>query len=159
VVSIAPDSSTHFPCNDFDIHTCCIRPRNRVNQTPSTLVMAKRSSNPFKTWLAPRKLLFYGLFYGFHWGLFVLGWWLQATDEKLAGLNTLTFSVWFSRGAGLVLSVDVTMILLPMCRSIITALRPKVPWLHLDESSWFHRQVAYAMLLFTCIHVGAHYVK
>lgn len=29
----------------------------------------------------------------------------------------------------------------------------------LDESQWFHRQVAYAMLFFTILHVAAHYVK
>jgi NADPH oxidase len=29
----------------------------------------------------------------------------------------------------------------------------------LDESQWFHRQVAYAMLFFTILHTGAHYVK
>lgn len=64
-----------------------------------------------------------------------------------------------SRGAGLVLSVDCTLILLPMCRNILKIIRPTVPWLHLDESQWFHRQVAYAMLLFTTIHTAAHYVN
>ena len=38
-------------------------------------------------------------------------------------------------------------------------IRPKFKWLPLDETQWFHRQVAYAMLLFTCIHVLAHYVN
>ena len=74
-------------------------------------------------------------------------------------MNTLTFSVWMSRGAGLVLSFDTTFILLPMCRNILRWVRPKIKWLPLDESQFFHRQIAYAMLLFTCIHVLAHYVK
>lgn len=38
-------------------------------------------------------------------------------------------------------------------------IRPKVRFLPLDENLWFHRQVAYAMLMFTVIHVSAHYVK
>lgn len=84
---------------------------------------------------------------------------LQESDPKLAGLNTLTFSVWLSRGAGLCLSIDVTLILLPMCRNILRWLRPKLKFLPLDESQWFHRQVAYAMLIFTIVHVSAHYVN
>lgn len=84
---------------------------------------------------------------------------LQASNQKLAGLNTLKFSVWFSRGAGLVLSFDGLFILLPMCRTLLRYVRPKIRWLPLDESIWFHRQVAYALLLFTIIHTASHYVK
>lgn len=83
----------------------------------------------------------------------------QQTEERLAALNALRFSVWLSRGAGLVLSVDTTLILLPVCRTIMRWIRPKIRFLPLDENLWFHRQVAYAMLLFTIIHVSAHYVK
>jgi len=83
----------------------------------------------------------------------------QASDLRLAGLNSLTFSVWISRGAGLVLSVDGAMILLPMCRNVLRYVRPKMKWLPLDESQWFHRQVAYSMLVYTIIHTTAHYVK
>ena len=50
-------------------------------------------------------------------------------------------------------------IIMPMCRNILRWLRPKARWLPLDESQWFHRQVAYAMLFFTVLHVAAHYVK
>lgn len=105
------------------------------------------------------KLLFNFLFHGFHAGLFVLGWKLQQENEKLAGLNTLKYSVWISRGAGLVLSVDVAMILLPMCRNILRYIRPKIRFLPLDESQWFHRQVAYSLLFYTIAHVCAHYVN
>ena len=85
--------------------------------------------------------------------------WTQESDPRLAGLNTLQYSVWLSRGAGLVLSVDVAMILLPMCRNVLRVVRPKLRFLPLDESQWFHRQVAYAMLIYTIVHVCAHYVK
>ncbi|KAI9817219.1 MAG: hypothetical protein M1827_001332 [Pycnora praestabilis] len=106
-----------------------------------------------------RKLVFNVLFHGLHVGLFIFGWWKQASDPRLAGLNTLTFSVWLSRGAGLALSVDGAIILLPMCRNILRWIRPKIRWLPLDESQWFHRQVAYSLLFWTCVHVSAHYVN
>ncbi|KIW70135.1 hypothetical protein PV04_02436 [Phialophora macrospora] len=112
-----------------------------------------------KSHFAPSKIIFYILWWSFHWTIFAIGWWKQAKDIRLAGLNTLTFSVWISRGAGLVLSVDVLMILLPMCRNFMRFLRPKFKWLPLDETQWFHRQCAYAMLLFTAVHVCAHYVN
>jgi len=109
--------------------------------------------------LTTSKLFFNLLFHGFHVALFILGWKKQQNDPRLAGLNTLTFSVWISRGAGLVLSVDISMILLPMCRNILKFIRPKLKFLPLDESQWFHRQVAYSMLFWTIPHVAAHYVN
>ncbi|KAL9029050.1 MAG: hypothetical protein Q9196_002672 [Gyalolechia fulgens] len=116
-----------------------------------------------QSWLskqfAPSKILFNTLFHGLHIGLFIFGWWKQASDERLAPLNTLTFSVWLSRGAGLALSVDGAMILLPMCKTILRWMRPKIRWLPLDESKWFHRQVAYSLLFYTIIHTSAHYVN
>jgi NADPH oxidase len=116
-----------------------------------------------KSWLAAqftaRKIIFYTLFHGLHIFLFILGWYLQVSNEKLAPLNTLQFSVWFSRGAGLCLSADTMLILFPMCRNILRLIRPKIRWLPLDESQWFHRQVAYSMLLWTIVHVGSHYVN
>lgn len=116
-----------------------------------------------KSWLAsqltPSKLLFYTIFHGLHIFLFILGWWLQVRDERLAPLNTLQFSVWMSRGAGLCLTVDTMIILLPMCRNILKVIRPKIKWLPLDESQWFHRQVAYSMLLWTAVHTASHYVN
>jgi NADPH oxidase len=50
-------------------------------------------------------------------------------------------------------------IVMPMCRNILRWLRPKARWAPLDENQWFHKQVAYAMLFFTILHTGAHYVK
>ncbi|PMD20799.1 hypothetical protein NA56DRAFT_573211 [Hyaloscypha hepaticicola] len=113
----------------------------------------------FKKQTRGTKLLFNTLFHGAHIGLFALGWKKQQDDPRLAGLNTLTYSVWMSRGAGLVLSVDGAMILLPMCRNILRFIRPKIRFLPLDESQWFHRQVAYSLLVYTIIHVCAHYVN
>ncbi|KAI0431101.1 cytochrome b-245 heavy chain subunit beta [Xylaria sp. FL1042] len=105
------------------------------------------------------KLIFHFLFWGFHFGIFAFGWYKQESEPRLAALNQLKWSVWISRGAGLVLSFDTTFILLPVCRTIVRWIRPKIRFLPLDENIWFHRQVAYAMLLFTLLHVSAHYVN
>ncbi|KAH9906219.1 putative FAD binding protein [Xylariomycetidae sp. FL2044] len=105
------------------------------------------------------KLIFHLLFWGAHWGIFAYGWYSQATNLQLAALNGLNWSVWISRGAGLVLAFDCTFILLPVCRTLVRWIRPKVKFLPLDENLWFHRQVAYGMLIFTILHVMAHYVN
>ncbi|KAL8919017.1 MAG: hypothetical protein Q9172_005172 [Xanthocarpia lactea] len=116
-----------------------------------------------QSWLskqfAPSKIIFNIWFHGLHIGLFAFGWWKQVSDQRLAGLNTLTFSVWISRGAGLALSVDGAIIVLPMCKNVLRWIRPKVRILPLDESQWFHRQVAYSLLFWTILHVSAHYVN
>jgi NADPH oxidase len=84
----------------------------------------------------------------------------QATNKKLAALNGLKFSVWTSRGAGLVLAYDGGLILLPMLRNIIRIIRPKLSWLFpADENIWFHRQVAYSMAFWAMVHTTAHYVN
>ncbi|KAF2454760.1 FAD-binding domain-containing protein [Lineolata rhizophorae] len=106
-----------------------------------------------------RQLVFNILFQILHWGIFAFGWYKQASDERLAALNGLQWSVWFSRGAGLVLSFDVLFIMLPMCRTLLRVVRPKIRWLPLDESIWFHRQVAYNMLFWTIVHTSSHYVN
>ena len=80
-------------------------------------------------------------------------------NARLAALNALTFSVWISRGAALCLTIDGAIILLPMCRVLMTFVRPRLRFLPLDESQYFHRHVAYSMLFWTCLHVGSHYVK
>lgn len=77
---------------------------------------------------------------------------LQQTNTRLAGLNTLGFSVWSSRGAGLVLAFDGAMILVPMLRNIIRVIRPKLAWLFpADENIWFHRQVAYQIFFWSVV--------
>jgi len=110
--------------------------------------------------LNPRRLLFNVLWYGTHLFVFGYGWWSQQTNARLAGLNTLKWSVWSSRGAGLVLAYDGAMILVPMLRNIIRVIRPKFVWLFpADENIWFHRQVAYSMAFWAMVHTTAHYVN
>lgn len=87
--------------------------------------------------LTLRRLIFNILFYGSHFGLFAYGWYSQETNKRLDGLNSLKYSVWISRGAGLALAYDGGLIMLPMLRNIIRALRPKFTWLMaMDENIW-----------------------
>ena len=46
----------------------------------------------FRAQLTPRKLTFYTLFHGFHVLLFVVGWYVQETDQRLAALNALNMT-------------------------------------------------------------------
>ncbi|KAL5518992.1 hypothetical protein ACEPAH_675 [Sanghuangporus vaninii] len=113
-----------------------------------------------REFMVPRRLVFNILFYGLHLFFFIYGWHSQATNAKLAGLNTLKYSVWISRGAGLVLAFDGGLILLPMLRNIIKVIRPRLTWAFpADENIWFHRQVAYQMLFWSVVHTTAHYVN
>ncbi|KAJ7723641.1 NADPH oxidase [Mycena metata] len=113
-----------------------------------------------REFLAPRRLAFNVIFYGLHFFLFAYGWHSQQTNAKLAALNLLKFSVWVSRGAGLVLAFDGALILVPLLRNIIRVLRPKIAWLlPADENLWFHRQVAYSMAFWTVVHTTGHYVN
>ncbi|PWY80485.1 hypothetical protein BO70DRAFT_44443 [Aspergillus heteromorphus CBS 117.55] len=114
---------------------------------------------PWSSYFTGSKIWFYAFFWAFHILIFAVGWYIQASDQKLATLNELQYSVWISRGAGLVLSCDATLLLLPMCRNVVKTIRPRLKWLPLDETVWFHRHVAYALVIFTAIHTAAHYVN
>ncbi|KAG8812766.1 hypothetical protein FRC17_001830, partial [Serendipita sp. 399] len=110
--------------------------------------------------LTPRRLVFNVIWYGIHVFTFGYGWYSQASNAQLKGLNTLQISVWTSRGAGLVLAVDGFLILVPMLRNMIRVIRPKLTWLFpADENIWFHRQVAYSMAFWAMVHTTAHYVN
>jgi NADPH oxidase len=113
-----------------------------------------------REFLVGKRLAFNVIFYGLHFFWFGYGWYSQFSNARLAGLNTLGFSVWTSRGAGLVLAFDGGLILIPMLRNVIRVIRPKLTWLFpADENIWFHRQVAYSMAFWTMVHTTAHYVN
>jgi NADPH oxidase len=113
-----------------------------------------------REFLTARRLAFNVIFYGLHLFFFAYGWYSQETNQRLAVLNGLKWSVWTSRGAGLVLAFDGGLILIPMLRNIIRVVRPKLTWLFpADENIWFHRQVAYSMAFWSMVHTTAHYVN
>ncbi|WVQ99607.1 hypothetical protein IAU59_006743 [Kwoniella sp. CBS 9459] len=113
-----------------------------------------------KAELVGRRLVWNVLWYGTHFFLFGYGWYSQQTNARLAALNGLRYSVWTSRGAGLVLAFDGALILVPMLRNVLKLVRPRLMWLFpADENIWFHRQVAYQMVFWTMVHCTAHYVN
>ncbi|WVW83996.1 hypothetical protein I302_106021 [Kwoniella bestiolae CBS 10118] len=113
-----------------------------------------------KVELTGKRLIWNVLWYGSHLAIFAYGWHSQQNNAKLAALNGLRFSVWISRGAGLVLAFDGGLILVPMLRNILKLIRPRLMWLFpADENIWFHRQVAYQMVFWTMVHTTAHYVN
>jgi NADPH oxidase len=61
----------------------------------------------------------------------------------------------------LVLGVDASLLLLGVCRNIVRVLRQS--WLNkyipFEENLYFHRWVAYSMMLFALIHTNAHYTN
>ena len=81
------------------------------------------------------------------------------SGAPLPGLSKLKYSVLISRGAAIPLSLDLMLLLLPMCRITITKIRYYITWTPIEESAWFHRQVAYTMLFYAIVHTSAHYVK
>ncbi|KAG0147719.1 hypothetical protein CROQUDRAFT_61327 [Cronartium quercuum f. sp. fusiforme G11] len=107
-----------------------------------------------------RRLVFNVIWHGIHFALFAFGWIAQKSNQKLAILNLLQYSVWTSRGAGLCLAFDGAVMFLPLCRKTIAFLRPSFRGLMpLDENIWFHRQAAYTCIFYSFIHVTAHYVN
>jgi len=110
---------------------------------------------------SPRRILFYIVWGAVHLGLFAKGWTSQMFDKELDNLNVLRFSVWASRGAGLVLGFDCAFILVPLCRNSVRLARSSFlnKLIPMDENIFIHKMTAYCMLIFTCVHVMAHYVN
>ncbi|KAL1916966.1 uncharacterized protein VTP21DRAFT_5163 [Calcarisporiella thermophila] len=108
-----------------------------------------------------RTYVFYAIWILIHGGLFIFGFFKQKLDKDLALLNSIGPSVWTSRGAGLVLAFDLAVILLPVCRNLIRLLRSTRlnRLVDMDENIWFHKVTAWSMLLFTIVHVTAHYIN
>lgn len=94
------------------------------------------------------KIIVWSLFQIF---LFLLGFFLQKSNNELKLLNQLNYSVYVSRGAGLVIAVDISLLLLPVCRR-----------LNLDKYYFtiqFHVMCACSVLTFVVIHVYSHYLN
>ncbi|KAI9139688.1 NADPH oxidase [Paraphysoderma sedebokerense] len=109
-----------------------------------------------------RTIIFWIFWVFLHASVFIGGWYKQAADPQLKFLNQLRLSVWSSRGAGLALSMDGALLLLPMCRNLMAVLR-EIKFLNkiipFDDAIFLHKMTAWSMLIFTLIHVNAHYVN
>jgi NADPH oxidase len=120
-----------------------------------------RMASLFMVEITARRIIFHLIFWGAHFAVFTYGWFKQKNDFELRILNTIGNSVLASRGAGLVLGIDCSLLLLGVCRNIVRVLRSS--WLNryipFEENLYFHRWTAYSMLLFALIHTNAHYTN
>lgn len=95
--------------------------------------------------------------------LFIIGYLEQRNDPGLSRLNRpIGTSIYFSRGAGLVLMFNGMLILLPVCRNIISLLRMIKPLrsiITFDKNIHFHKMIAWTMLAFTGVHLIAHVIN
>ncbi|TPX59307.1 hypothetical protein SpCBS45565_g07765 [Spizellomyces sp. 'palustris'] len=123
--------------------------------------MTGRPEEGLFTNMTLRKFGFYVFWVILHVGTWIYGFYKQKNDAELALLNSIGGSVWSSRGAGLVLGLDCALLVLPMCRNLISMIRGTrinriIPF---DQNIFFHKCTAYAMLFFTLVHVNAHYMN
>ncbi|KAJ2722551.1 hypothetical protein GGI07_003258 [Coemansia sp. Benny D115] len=102
-----------------------------------------------------------------------LGFWivLQALLYSLAAVNYSYYPLWQNmhtllggsfigaRSAALVLHVDTALVLLPICRTVISWIRttPLNRVIPFDHALLFHKLIGYSILLFTLVHAGSHY--
>ncbi|KAI8810152.1 ferric reductase NAD binding domain-containing protein [Cladochytrium replicatum] len=109
--------------------------------------------------ITPKRLAWYLFWFSSNVALYVYGFFKQKNDPGLTLLNSIGYSVYLSRGAGLVMCYTCTALLLPVCRNLIAVLRT-TPLRHImdfDDNIYFHKCAAYANLFFTIVHVNAHY--
>lgn len=97
---------------------------------------------------------------GIHVGLFMQSYIQFATADNYSQTRAvLGTSLLVARGAAACLNFDCAILLIPVCRTIISILRGTllnriVPF---DKNIRFHKVTAFTMVFFTIIHTGAHY--
>ncbi|KAL3836734.1 hypothetical protein ACJMK2_022153 [Sinanodonta woodiana] len=101
-------------------------------------------------------IFFLVLFYGICFGLFLEIFYRYTVEREHSGLRALmSYGISFTRGAAAVMSFTFSLLLLTMCRNIITFLRGTFLNLYVpfDSHVAFHKIVAWTALFFTAIHV------
>ncbi len=101
------------------------------------------------------------------WGLgnlivFYIGFFIQQYNACLSSLDRLQYSVYFSRGAGLVLAMCMPLVILPMCKHTITFLRKSSKFIRSnfpDNCLLIHRYAGTSIAIFTIVHTVSHYVN
>ncbi|KAF9427267.1 hypothetical protein BGZ94_005218 [Podila epigama] len=105
-----------------------------------------------------------------HVAIFLYGFQLQKNDKELSHINEIGFSIYCSRGAALCLAVDMTLVMLPMCRKLLTYgsrmlaavfgfTHGTVPEGSNSSTTDYHKYLAYHIVAFTAIHVLGHCVN
>ena len=83
----------------------------------------------------------------------------QYKDNLTQARATFGITYPIARGAALVLHFDIALILLPVCRTLISLLRqtPLNSIIQFDKNISFHKMVAYSLVFFTWVHTIAHW--
>jgi len=115
-----------------------------------------------------------------------MGWWVNEFPKYFIfliwiGLNIMLFTLSYvkfdtepkyyylkyiikgglpvARGSATMLNFNCMLILLPVCRNLLSLIRPCLPAVVsriMDKNITFHRMIAYMICLATALHVGAH---
>ncbi|KAG0330570.1 hypothetical protein BGZ99_000041 [Dissophora globulifera] len=105
-----------------------------------------------------------------HVAIFLYGFQLQRNDQELSNINAIGPSIYCSRGAALCLAFDMALIMLPVCRKLLSYVsRIAFALLHggqgtISEGSHssltsYHKYLAYNILAFLAIHVFGHFIN
>ncbi|KAF9310406.1 hypothetical protein BG003_008575 [Podila horticola] len=104
-----------------------------------------------------------------HIAIFIYGFRLQKNDQELSDINKIGFSIYCSRGAALCLAFDMALIMLPMCRKLLSYVSRILTLFHIghgtisegsnSSTTYYHKYLAYHILAFTTIHVLGHCVN
>lgn len=108
------------------------------------------------------RVIFFGIWILVHIGLFGLAffnYFYSDNFEKLRAKVGVTLPI--ARGSALVLHVDAGVVLLPVCRTLISWLRstPLNRIVPFDKSITFHKAIAWSIVFFSLVHTIAHYIN
>jgi predicted ferric reductase len=106
------------------------------------------------------ELSFVAVFALLHGMVFAFGFMNYFLKDTLSGARSI-FGITYpiARAAALVLHVDVALILLPVCRTLISLARqtPLNGVIQLDRNIAFHKLVAWSIVFFAWVHTLAHW--
>ncbi|KAK3826444.1 MAG: NADPH oxidase [Linnemannia gamsii] len=106
------------------------------------------------------RVIFFGLWILVHIGLFGLAFFnFFYSDNFVTSRAIVGVTLPIARGAALVLHVDSGVILLPVCRTLISWLRstPLNRIVPFDKAVTFHKAIAWSIVFFSFLHTFAHY--
>ncbi|KAL8283846.1 hypothetical protein RQP46_005278 [Phenoliferia psychrophenolica] len=118
----------------------------------------------FRAWMVNEgsRRIFVGVWVFLHALVFAFGYLNYSRKDNLTKLRAL-FGVGYpiARSAALVLHFDVAFIMLPVCRNFISVLRrgPLNGVIPFEKNITFHKAVAWSIVFFSFVHVGAHVVN
>ncbi|RMZ78039.1 hypothetical protein DV737_g4118, partial [Chaetothyriales sp. CBS 132003] len=98
-------------------------------------------------------MLVHGMVFGFGFLNYTL------KDNLTNSRSTFGYGYIIARSAALVLHFDIALILLPVCRTLISLARqtPLNGIIPFDKNITFHKLVAFSIVFFTCVHTVAHW--